>query len=130
MKVILLGRHVRQQGHRASTLDGVGELALMTRAAARDAAGNDLAALGDETAQTTDVLVVNEADLVRAELADLSPPESATLYGLLDRRNRSALLYQNGTSSSPPPPLSSAKAGAAAIAAGAPAPAPLVRLMN
>ena len=32
---VLVRRHVRQQGHRAGTLDGVGELALMPRAAAR-----------------------------------------------------------------------------------------------
>src|SRR4029453_8496559 len=75
---LLLGRHVRQQGHRASTLDGVGELTLMAPTAARDAPRNDLAALGDEAAQTTDVLVVDEADLVCAELANFSPPESAT----------------------------------------------------
>src|SRR5688572_29146691 len=129
MPETLVRRHVRPQGHRPGALDGVRELALMTRAAARDAAWNDLAALGDEAAEPSHVLVVDEADLVRTELADLPPPESAALHGLLDRRNCSALLCQNGTSSSPPP-LSSAKAGAAAIAGGAPAPAPLVRLMN
>src|SRR6266545_4946013 len=127
---VLVGRHVRQQGHRAGTLDGVGELALMARAAARDPARDDLAALGDEAAQTTHVLVVDEVDLVCAELANLPPPEPAALHGLLNGRNRSALLCQNGTSSSPPPAVSSANEGAAGTVAGAPAPAPLVRLMN
>src|SRR3970040_602441 len=99
MRAALVRRHVRQQGHRPGALDGVGELALMARAAARDAARDDLAALGDEAAQAAHVLVIDEADLGRTALANLPPPEPAALHGLLDRRNRSALLCQNGTSS-------------------------------
>src|ERR1043166_8955972 len=98
-----LGGHVRQQGHRAGALDGVGELALVARAAARDPARDDLAALGHQAAQAAHVLVVDEIHLVSAELADLPPAEPAALDGLLNRGNRSALLLgQNGTSSSPP----------------------------
>src|SRR5712664_1569824 len=48
---LLVGRDVRQQRDRARALDGVGERALVPRAAAGDAAWNDLAALGDEAAQ-------------------------------------------------------------------------------
>jgi len=65
----------------------VGELPLVTRAAAGDAARNDLPALGDETTQTPDVLVVDEVDLVRAELADLPPAEPTALDGLRCRGN-------------------------------------------
>jgi hypothetical protein len=60
----------------------MGELSLVTRAAAGDASRNDLAALGDEAAQTTNVLVIDEVDLVRAELTDLPPAEPAALDGL------------------------------------------------
>src|SRR4029077_2578829 len=120
----------------------------MARAAARDPARDDLAPLGDQAAQATHVLVIDEVDLVSAELADLPPAEPAALDGLLNRGNRSALLlgrgtrggvpssppvYQNGTSSSLPCCSSAAKPGVAGTAAGAPAPppvppAPLVRL--
>src|SRR5687767_4834705 len=83
----LVRGHVRQQRHRACALDGVSQLALVSRAAARDAAGNDLAPLGDEAAQPAHVLVVDEIDLVRAELTDLPSPEPATLDWLADRGN-------------------------------------------
>src|SRR2546425_552433 len=78
---LLVGRDVRQQRDRARALDGVGERALVPRAAAGNAARNDLAALGDEATQTPDVLVVDDVDLVRAELADLPPAEPAALDG-------------------------------------------------
>src|SRR5262245_15928053 len=65
----------------------------MARAAARDPAWDDLAALGDEAPQPTHVLVIDEVDLVRAELANLPPSEPAALHGLLNRRNCSAPLY-------------------------------------
>src|SRR5436190_23501429 len=90
----LLGRRVRQQSHRAGALDGVRELALMARAAAGNPAGNDLAPLGHEAAQTAHVLVVDEVDLVSAELANFPPAEPATLDGLLNRGNRSALPWE------------------------------------
>jgi hypothetical protein len=79
MPGVLVRRHVRQQGHRARTLDGVGELALVARTTARDPARNDLAALGYEAAEPTHIFVVDEVDLVRAELANLPPPEPAAL---------------------------------------------------
>src|SRR5262249_1829834 len=73
--------------HRARTLDRVGELTLVSRAAARDPARNDLAALGHEAAQAPDVFVVDEIDFVRTEFADLSPAEPAALHGLRCGRN-------------------------------------------
>jgi hypothetical protein len=82
-----IGRDVRNQGHRPRTFDGVRQLALMPSAAARDASGDDLSALGDEVAEATDVLVVDEVDLVRAEFADLAPAEPAALDRLLRRGN-------------------------------------------
>jgi hypothetical protein len=90
---VLVRRHVRQQSHRASALDRVRQLALVPGAAAGDAARNDLAALGDEAAQTTHVFVVDEVDLVRAELADFSAPEAAALDRFLSWGNGLLLLW-------------------------------------
>src|SRR5438128_2500199 len=56
----------------------MGELALVPRAAAGDAARDDLAALGHEAAQTSDVLVVDEVALVEvlaARLGLLAPDD-------------------------------------------------------
>src|SRR5688572_19681412 len=85
----LVGGDVRQQRHRARALDRVRQLPLVPGAAARDAAGNDLAALRDEVAQPTNVLVIDELQLVRTELTDLAPPEAATLHRLRWTRNGS-----------------------------------------
>jgi hypothetical protein len=70
----------------------MGELALVTGTAARDTARDDLAALGDEVPQPADVLVVDEIELVRAELADLAPSEAAAFRGLRGRGNGWVLL--------------------------------------
>src|SRR4051794_3010260 len=53
---------VRQQGHLPRVLDGLGDLALLLHGDTRDAAGTDLAAVGDELAQDVDVLVVDLGD--------------------------------------------------------------------
>src|SRR3954447_22448277 len=53
---------VRQQGHLARVLDGLGDLALLLHGDTGDAAGTDLAAVGDELAQDVDVLVVDLGD--------------------------------------------------------------------
>jgi hypothetical protein len=71
----------------------VRQLALVPRAAARDAARNDLAALADEAAETAYILVVDEVDLVGAELTDLPPAEPAALDGLLACRGNGSLLF-------------------------------------
>jgi len=88
----LVRRGVRQQRDRPRALDRVRELALMARAAARDPAGNDLPALGHEAPEAAHVLVIDERDLVRAELADLAAAEPPALDGLLGRRNGYVLL--------------------------------------
>jgi len=61
----------------------VRDLALMSRAAPRDPPRDDLAALAHEAAQPADVLVVDQVDLVDAELTDFAPAEPATFDGLL-----------------------------------------------
>src|SRR5207302_4644024 len=72
-------RGVRQQRHRPGPLDRLRELTLVTVAAARDAPRDDLAALGHEALEASHVLVIDQVDLVDAELADLPPPEPAAL---------------------------------------------------
>src|SRR5437867_2034097 len=90
--IALVRREVRQERHRPRLLDRVRQLALVPGTAARDAPGNDLASLADEASQTAHVLVVDEIDLVHAELADLPPAEPAALYGLLGCRGNGSLL--------------------------------------
>src|SRR3954471_23764703 len=70
--VAAVGAHVRQERQLARALDGRGDLVLVAAAGARDAPGADLAAIGDELAQSGDVLVVDELDLVAAVLAGLA----------------------------------------------------------
>src|SRR5262245_20455269 len=81
----LLGRE-RQQRDVPRALDGQGQLALVLRAGAEHAARQYLAALGHEGGDQLDVLVVDVIDLVRAELADLAPPEEVALALLLAAR--------------------------------------------
>src|SRR3954471_17163524 len=66
------GARVGQQLHLAAVLDGDRDVALVLRAVARHAPGADLAAVGDELAQQTDVLVVDVVDALLAEDADLT----------------------------------------------------------
>src|SRR5947209_5596119 len=68
---------VGQQGDVAAALDGGRHLALVQGAVARDAAGDDLAALGDEVLEVGRVLVVDLEVLVGAVAADLAPAEAA-----------------------------------------------------
>jgi hypothetical protein len=63
---------VRQHGHEPSPLQGRGQHALVLRARPALAAGIDLAAVADEPANPTDVLVVDLLDLIDAERADLA----------------------------------------------------------
>src|SRR3954452_3397833 len=62
---------VRQQRHLAAVLHSHGDVTLVLAAVAADAAGTDLAAVGDELPQQRRVLVVDVGRLVLAELADL-----------------------------------------------------------
>ena len=54
---------VDEQGHLAGTLDFAGQQTLMVRAGTGDAAGDDLAAFGDEVAQDVRALVVQGRSL-------------------------------------------------------------------
>jgi hypothetical protein len=67
---------VGQEREMPRALDRRGQLALILRAHARDAAVKDLAAIRDEAPQKEDVLVIDVFDLLRAEGADLSPGET------------------------------------------------------
>src|SRR5260370_17933186 len=67
-----------EQGDVARLLDRQAEAALMPGAYARQTARNDLAALGDEALQQTNVAVGDRVDLLGAELANLLAPEELT----------------------------------------------------
>src|SRR4029079_5279016 len=62
---------VRQQGHLARVLDGIGDEALFLHGHTGDPTRTDLAAVGDELAQQCGVLVVDVLDLRRLERVGL-----------------------------------------------------------
>ena len=66
------GNGVRQKGHLASALDGVGDVVLVLRAGASDATGLDLATVGHVLAKELSILVVDELSVLLAELAVLA----------------------------------------------------------
>ena len=68
-----------QQGDVARALDGERHLALMFRAVARNAAGQDLSALRDEAAELARVLIVDVIYLVHAERADFLAGTTASV---------------------------------------------------
>src|SRR3954471_17906084 len=68
--------HVRQEPQLASALDRDRELLLVPAAGARNAGRADLALLAHRAAQRAEVLVVDDLDLVAAELAWLAPAAS------------------------------------------------------
>src|SRR5690606_5287447 len=68
--VVVVG--IRDQGQEARTLDRGGELALGARLGAGDAAGDDLAVLGQVLAQVVELLVVDLLDALGGELAVLA----------------------------------------------------------
>jgi len=61
----------------------VRQLALVSRAAPRDPARDDLATVADEASEPAHILVVDEVNFVGAKLADFPPAEPAALDGLL-----------------------------------------------
>src|SRR6185369_10519423 len=67
--------HVRQQAEEAGALDGLGQNALLLRRDRGDAGRHDLAALGDEPAQQTDVLVIDLRRVIARERAGLAAAE-------------------------------------------------------
>src|SRR5215472_7051605 len=68
---------VRQQGEEACALDRYGELALIERLRACDAARDDLAGLGDVTLERPKVLVVDVLHAFGSEAAELLAPGEA-----------------------------------------------------
>src|SRR5262249_21219599 len=83
---------VRQQGKLPRALDCAGDLALMTPARAGDPPGADLAALGDESAQSRDVLVVDLLHLVAAVRARLPTSGGQPTLPVAPARRPSTLL--------------------------------------
>jgi hypothetical protein len=63
-------------------LDRDGELSLMSSAYAGHAAGKDLGALGDESAKSHNVLVVNMLYLINTESAYLLALTATTLWSI------------------------------------------------
>src|SRR3546814_11251582 len=63
---------IRNQGQVARALDGGGELALVARLGAGDAARDDLDVLGQVLAQGVEILVVDLLDTLGGELAVLA----------------------------------------------------------
>src|SRR5438270_11604683 len=76
----LVGR-IGKQGDVPRTLEGDCQPPLMTSTGSRDAAGQDLASLADEAAQSRDFLVIDQVDLFRTEVADLLVWLSVALIG-------------------------------------------------
>src|ERR1044071_2040407 len=72
---VLIG--VRQQGQVAGTLHRNGQLALVVRLGAGDAAGNDLAGFGDVALEDAEILVVDALDAFGSEAAELAAAEKA-----------------------------------------------------
>jgi hypothetical protein len=68
-----------QQRDGAGAADGAGQLPLVPRAAAGDAARGDLAPLRNEVAQAAYILVVDQIDAIDTELANLAASEAAPL---------------------------------------------------
>src|SRR4249919_1376237 len=66
---------VRNQGQEARALDGGRELALVLGLGAGDAAGDDLAGLGQVLAQGVEILVVDLFHALGGELAELAAAE-------------------------------------------------------
>src|SRR5215471_3239895 len=67
--------HIGKQTKKARPLDRLSEFALPLRGNRRDPAGNDLAALRDETLQQLDVLVIDLRGVGAGERTRLPPPK-------------------------------------------------------
>ena len=72
---------VGQQCNLTGTLDGDCELALMSRACSGHSAGKDLSSLGDELAELSRILVIDDCISLCAEGADF-PAALLTVVGL------------------------------------------------
>src|SRR5258708_23704352 len=87
---------VRQQREEAGTLDGGAQLTLMPGAHAAETARQDLAVIGDEAAESTLVLVIDEAD---AALAEGTRLRSST-HGYSSSSSSSSARFRASSSSS------------------------------
>src|SRR4029079_4204840 len=106
-------RRVRDQRQLARPHDRRPQLSLVQRAGPRNTPRQHLGALGHERHQELHILVVDVVDLVRAELADLAPPEHrpalpvlALLGGTAGFRAPSAETLPAVHRISSPPPMS------------------------
>ena len=87
---------IGQQSQVAGTLDGDGQLALMLRAGAGHATGDNLRTLRDESSQAGDILIIDILNAVNAEGADFLSAFSAAMasfrpVGLFVRHNLNLL---------------------------------------
>src|SRR6478609_6388896 len=83
MLYLLSSDRERHQRDHAGALDRDAHLALVLGAVPRDAARNDLAAIGDEVLQGLRVLVVDRHVLVGAEAADLAAGKATLARALV-----------------------------------------------
>jgi hypothetical protein len=74
-RAILVPRSEWQQGDVAGLLDGACQSPLVRGTHTSQAAGNNLAPLGNKLLQQAHIAVMNGVDLLHAELADLLAPE-------------------------------------------------------
>jgi hypothetical protein len=92
-------RNERQQRHVARTLDRHRQRTLMARADTSAAARQDFATLRHAALQTLDIFIVYDANLIRAEHADLASsakataPHAATATSLILSHDKPRLLY-------------------------------------
>src|SRR6187551_629843 len=77
---------VRKQPDMTGTLDRLGEFALLLGGNRGDAAGHDLATLGDEALKQADVLIVDPGRVLRGEGAALAAAEECTGHGSVSLR--------------------------------------------
>ena len=85
--------HVGQQGDVPCALDGDGQLTLMGSAGTGGTAGQDLAALGQVTAELSGILVVDVLDLIDAEGTNLLPLVAWT--SLIVHHNEVPPIFEN-----------------------------------
>src|SRR3989442_10538137 len=101
-----LFRRIGQQGQLSGAFDGRGQDALVRRTVSGDTAGENLAALRDEPAQTVDILVVNGICVLAAECAvpALGPPPTPLSPALRPRPAVRHCLSPSRITMAPPEP--------------------------
>ena len=86
-KTICSVSHIGQQGDLTGALDGDGQLTLMHGTGAGGTTGQDLAALGNVTAQFCGILIIDLLNLVHAEGTNLSALTAARTSIISHNRN-------------------------------------------